>query len=67
MGFWDAGTHMSKQEWAGACRRVQNRLQNLMRAEPNTPDQKSKPGAATSKRDQKAPGSRSRLSGTKTR
>jgi hypothetical protein len=29
MGFWDAATHMSKQEWSSACRRVVNRLQNL--------------------------------------
>ncbi|HEX6001391.1 MAG TPA: hypothetical protein VFZ16_18645 [Hyphomicrobiaceae bacterium] len=29
MGFWDAGTHMSKREWAAACRRVENRLQGL--------------------------------------
>ena len=29
MGFWDAGTHMSKQEWKAACRRVQHRLDNL--------------------------------------
>jgi hypothetical protein len=21
MGFWDAGTHMSKSEWRGACKR----------------------------------------------
>lgn len=26
---WDKGTHMSRQEWARACRRVANRLQNL--------------------------------------
>ncbi len=29
MGFWDAGTHMTKREWAVACRRVENRLQGL--------------------------------------
>src|SRR5262245_42628931 len=29
MGFWDAGTHMSKREWAASCRRMMNRLQNL--------------------------------------
>ena len=27
--FWDAGTHMSKREWAASCRRVQNRLESL--------------------------------------
>jgi len=26
MGFWDAGTHMSKVEWRAACARTQNRL-----------------------------------------
>ena len=26
---WDKGTHMSRQEWNRACRRVANRLQNL--------------------------------------
>jgi hypothetical protein len=39
MGFWDAGTHMNKKEWAASCRRVINRLQSLKsvlttRAEP---------------------------------
>jgi hypothetical protein len=29
MGFWDAGTHMTKAEWRAACIRVQDRLQNL--------------------------------------
>lgn len=29
MGFWDAGTHMSKREWLAACRRVEKRLENL--------------------------------------
>jgi hypothetical protein len=27
--MWDRGTHMSTQEWARACRRVQNRLKLL--------------------------------------
>lgn len=27
--MWDRGTHMSVQEWARACRRVQNRLKLL--------------------------------------
>lgn len=26
---WDKGTHMSRQEWNRACRRVANRLLNL--------------------------------------
>jgi hypothetical protein len=29
MGFWDAGTHMTKAEWKAACIRVQDRLRNL--------------------------------------
>jgi hypothetical protein len=29
MGFWDAGTHMSKKEWAVSCRRTMNRLERL--------------------------------------
>ena len=27
--LWDAATHMSKQEWARTCQRVQSRLDNL--------------------------------------
>ena len=29
MRLWDAGTHMSKQEWAATCKRIQSRLENL--------------------------------------
>jgi len=29
MGMWDSGTHMTRQEWARTCRRVQTRLDNL--------------------------------------
>jgi hypothetical protein len=29
MGFWDAATHMSKQEWRAACERIQHRLDNI--------------------------------------
>jgi hypothetical protein len=29
MRFWDAATHMSKQEWRAACQRVQHRLDNI--------------------------------------
>ena len=29
MRLWDAGTHMSKQEWSSTCRRIQSRLENL--------------------------------------
>ena len=27
--MWDSGTHMTKQEWARTCNRVQSRLDNL--------------------------------------
>jgi hypothetical protein len=27
--MWDAGTHMTKQQWARTCERVQSRLENL--------------------------------------
>ena len=29
MQMWDSGTHMTKQEWSRACRRVQTRLDGL--------------------------------------
>jgi hypothetical protein len=29
MGFWDRETHMSKNEWRGACQRSARRLDNL--------------------------------------
>ena len=29
MRMWDSGTHMTKQEWAHTCKRVQTRLDNL--------------------------------------
>jgi hypothetical protein len=41
MGFWDAGTHMSKREWRTACQRVQNRLEDLSKSQA-APGQKSK-------------------------
>jgi hypothetical protein len=28
LAMWDAATHMSRQEWARACRRVADRLKN---------------------------------------
>lgn len=61
MGFWDAQTHMTKGEWAAACRRTENRLQNL-RSELQTPVQKAKPKA-----EQPARASRDRVSGAKSR
>jgi len=29
MRMWDSGTHMTKQEWSRACKRVQTRLDSL--------------------------------------
>ena len=29
MRLWDAGTHMSKQQWSATCDRIQTRLDNL--------------------------------------
>lgn len=29
VAMWDRGTHMSRQEWRRACRRVADRIQNL--------------------------------------
>ena len=29
MRMWNSGTHMTKQEWARTCKRVQTRLDNL--------------------------------------
>jgi hypothetical protein len=29
MRMWDAGTHMSRQEWSRTCDRIQTRLDNL--------------------------------------
>lgn len=29
IAMWDRGTHMSRQEWSRACRRVADRIQNL--------------------------------------
>ncbi len=29
LSMWEAATHMTRQEWARACRRVENRLQDL--------------------------------------
>ena len=27
--MWDAGTHMTKQQWSNTCKRIQSRLDNL--------------------------------------
>jgi hypothetical protein len=58
MGFWDRETHMNKREYAAACRRTQNRLENL-KAGLNAPAQ-PEPRAAKSDR-------RSRVSRAKSR
>jgi len=29
MRLWDAATHMTKQQWARTCERIQSRLENL--------------------------------------
>lgn len=29
MQMWDSGTHMTRQDWARTCKRVQSRLDNL--------------------------------------
>jgi hypothetical protein len=39
MGFWDQGTHMSKENWRAACKRTLNRLENL-KIEPAAPTSK---------------------------
>ncbi len=66
MGFWDAGTHMTKREWAAACRRIENRLADL-RSELNAAALRSQPGAKTTKSGQRAPASRHRVSRAKPR
>jgi hypothetical protein len=27
--MWDAGTHMTKQQWSNTCKRIQTRLDNI--------------------------------------
>jgi hypothetical protein len=66
MGFWDAGTHMTKREWAAACRRTENRLADL-RSQLNAAAQRSQPGARTTKIEQRAPAPRHRVSRAKQR
>jgi hypothetical protein len=46
MGFWDAGTHMSKREWAASCRRVMNRLESLKSELTTATKTKAEPTAA---------------------
>ena len=41
LNIWDAGTHMSKREWAVACKRVENRLDKLQ-SDAQTADQRQR-------------------------
>ena len=41
LNIWDAGTHMSKREWAVACKRVENRLEQLQ-ADAQRADQRQR-------------------------
>jgi hypothetical protein len=62
MGFWDAATHMSKREWAVACRRVEDRLAKLQ-SELNAAAQRDAPSAKPVNPDRRKPTSRPRISG----
>jgi hypothetical protein len=46
--LWDAGTHMTKQEWARTCKRVQTRLDSV-KAENIQPDKGSRTKARTTR------------------
>ena len=61
MGFWDAGTHMTKREWVAACRRTEHRLTSL-RDELEKAAQRSQPGTTAPKREPRTPASRPRIS-----
>jgi len=61
MGFWDAGTHMTKREWAAACRRIEGRLASL-RDDLEKAAQRSQPGATAPKREPRTTASRPRIS-----
>jgi hypothetical protein len=62
MGFWDAGTHMTKQQWAAACRRVENRLQTLKSALDDA-NRQTGPATMARKPGPRTPAARARLSG----
>jgi hypothetical protein len=64
LGFWDAGTHMTRREWAAACRRTEDRLSSL-RDELAKAAQGSQPGATAPKREPRTPASRPRISGAR--
>jgi hypothetical protein len=73
MSFWDAGTHMTKREWAAACRRTENRLQTL-RSALDEANRGTQPGDATGKpavgksgQRQRTPAARARMSGAAAR
>lgn len=61
MGFWDAGTHMNKREWAAACRRTENRLQSLKSALDSAAG-KTEPSTTPRKRGPRTPTSRAKIS-----
>jgi hypothetical protein len=61
MGFWDAATHMTKQQWAAACRRIENRLQTL-KSSLDDAARKTEPGTTARQR-----GARPRVSGAGTK
>ncbi len=50
LNIWDAGTHMSKREWAVACKRVENRLDKLQ-ADAQTADQRQRQRHFSQKKD----------------
>ena len=50
LNIWDAGTHMSKAEWAHACKRVENRLDKLQ-ADAQTADQRQRKSRLSQKRE----------------
>ena len=50
LNIWDAGTHMSKREWAVACKRVENRLDKLQ-ADAQTADQRQRQRRFSQKKD----------------
>ena len=65
MGFWDAATHMTKREWAAACRRTDDRLADLKSALDAAAQ--SNPGAAAPKPEPRTPAPRARASKAKPR
>jgi hypothetical protein len=50
LNIWDAGTHMSKREWAVACKRVENRLEQLQ-ADAQRADQRQRKSRLSQKKE----------------